>query len=413
MKFGLLFIIVILSAATINSLILIIKGDKSFRDSTMLYASLFFYNFILLVYFTWFGAGYIVEVPHLLRTLSPLIYLGAPFFYFYIRNSIYNSTGFKNSDWVHFIPAVVHFLDLFPFYMESFDVKLAYAQALVSDPTRINHIANGLIPMSFHYLFRIILQTCYFVYAAYLVYRVQPHIYRSFNIRTPINWFLAILFFMGWMVLFQLIYAVIDIFNSLEIMDFQGLNYIIRRISLVGILMLNVFINFKPKSFLSNVIVEGKNPKRGNFIASKGDNFKTNQEKLFLEIDATGPNSLLKDEGIESVKRKIISLLEDEQIFKENGMNLPHFSNRLGLPLKSVSQEINSKFGIGFNELLNQYRVKFAIGKIEHGYLDDFTLEALGHLSGFNSRTTFFNAFKKKKGCSPSEFWKSYQSSLD
>jgi AraC-like DNA-binding protein len=76
---------------------------------------------------------------------------------------------------------------------------------------------------------------------------------------------------------------------------------------------------------------------------------------------------------------------------------------------KSVSYTINREFGKGFNEFLNQYRVEYAISKIEDGYLDDYTLEALGEISGFNSRTTFFNAFKKEMGFSPSEFWKKFQ----
>jgi AraC-like DNA-binding protein len=36
----------------------------------------------------------------------------------------------------------------------------------------------------------------------------------------------------------------------------------------------------------------------------------------------------------------------------------------------------------------------------------NITLEAIGNTAGFGSRTTFFNAFKKFEGISPSDFLK-------
>ncbi|ERM84624.1 hypothetical protein P872_24725 [Rhodonellum psychrophilum GCM71 = DSM 17998] len=411
MKFGLLFIIMILSAAVINSLILIIKREEGIRNSLMLDTSLFFYNLPLLAYFLWFEAGFIVEAPHLLRVLSPVIYLCAPFFYFFIRNSLFNTTGFRKLDWIHFLPALFHLLELIPFFMQSYEVKLSIAETLVSDPTLLNVLPSGLIPISFHYSFRIFLQTVYFVYAVYLVYTIRPDLLRGFKRNLKQSWLVIVLFFMGWVVVFQLIFSVLDVLKKLELMDLSNVNMTMRLLSLVGILLLNVFINFKPMFLVRNAYPEFGKPRR------KIKNFGK-KAHLPTELEDAGPISTIEadkpllEEYNESLKGKIIHLLEQGLVINEKGMTLMLFSIKLGIPPKLVSQEINKEFGKGFNELLNQYRIKFAIEKIEHGYLDDFTVEALGELSGFNSRTTFFNAFKKEIGCSPKEFWKRYQHSL-
>ncbi len=60
-------------------------------------------------------------------------------------------------------------------------------------------------------------------------------------------------------------------------------------------------------------------------------------------------------------------------------------------------------------ELINFHRVKYAKEKITSGYLDQYTLDALGKEAGFSSRTTFFNAFKKELGQSPTAFWTDFQ----
>ena len=92
-----------------------------------------------------------------------------------------------------------------------------------------------------------------------------------------------------------------------------------------------------------------------------------------------------------------------EEVFTDSDVRLPLIAEKINISPKVVSRIIKNEFKKGFNELLNKYRVQYAIGKIEDGYLDTFTLESLGEVSGFSSRTTFFNA-AKEMGISPSEY---------
>jgi AraC-like DNA-binding protein len=48
---------------------------------------------------------------------------------------------------------------------------------------------------------------------------------------------------------------------------------------------------------------------------------------------------------------------------------------------------------------------------MESGYLNQWSMEGLSFSVGFKSRVTFYNAFKKEKGCSPSAFWNEFENS--
>lgn len=409
MEFQLLLVIILLAIATFNSLILIFKKEKYDSKYKFLYISLFFYNFCLVIYYIRFEAGFIVNAPQLLRTFSPLMYLCAPFFYFFIRNAVTGITGISKRDWIHFLPTVIHFLDLMPFYFESAETKSVLAEAIISDHSRLNLEATGIIPIQFHYLFRILLQTLYFIYSVYLVKKSQPNFFTFKNWKNHLHKDLKfVLVCLSFLVLFQFIYAFVEFQTILGLTNLSAENYLLRRLSLIGLLGLNVFANyrlgFSSESDVSNEL------KKAVKIGEKIDLLQSSPSYLDRNNTLQHDDILtLSQEESELIKSRIILKFNDEQLFTENGMKLNDFAQRINIPPRVISSVIKNEFDKNFNEFLNQHRIAFAVTKIEEGYLDDYTLEALGKMSGFNSRTTFFNAFKKELGCSPSEYWKKFQ----
>ena len=61
---------------------------------------------------------------------------------------------------------------------------------------------------------------------------------------------------------------------------------------------------------------------------------------------------------------------------------------------------------MNFNELINEYRIKEAISKIEDGYFETYTVSALLKEIGFSNKTTFYKLFKEKTGSTPTEYAK-------
>lgn len=104
--------------------------------------------------------------------------------------------------------------------------------------------------------------------------------------------------------------------------------------------------------------------------------------------------------------KRIFDLFGEEKIYQNHGLNVGEFADRLGVKPRVVTQVLEKLSGTTFKELTNLYRIRFAVEKIEEGYLEKYTLEALGKEAGFNSRITFFNVFKKEIGMCPREYWK-------
>ena len=69
-----------------------------------------------------------------------------------------------------------------------------------------------------------------------------------------------------------------------------------------------------------------------------------------------------------------------------------------------LSMVINSKLNCSFPEFVNSLRVKTAIELLDKANKHNMTIEAIAYESGFNNRTSFYNAFKKETGKLPSEY---------
>jgi AraC-like DNA-binding protein len=79
-------------------------------------------------------------------------------------------------------------------------------------------------------------------------------------------------------------------------------------------------------------------------------------------------------------------------------------ARELGVNYKYISQAINHKFGKNFISLISEYRIEEAKKMIFHPDSQNITLEAIGELCGFQSKSTFFIAFKKITGQTPMQF---------
>ena len=71
-----------------------------------------------------------------------------------------------------------------------------------------------------------------------------------------------------------------------------------------------------------------------------------------------------------------------------------------------LSALINQNYRINFNDYINQLRVREACKLISMVENQNLSIDHLANLSGFNSKSTFYAAFKKFTGMSPVVFIK-------
>jgi AraC-like DNA-binding protein len=114
----------------------------------------------------------------------------------------------------------------------------------------------------------------------------------------------------------------------------------------------------------------------------------------------------LSSEQSRRYKLAIAEHLSSSLAFRRPGYTIRDLANETGIPGYMISLFINQEYGMNFNELINAYRVEY-LAKVVNSSFDykTYTLEALGKMAGFNSRTAFIASIKKHTGMTPSAFF--------
>lgn len=134
------------------------------------------------------------------------------------------------------------------------------------------------------------------------------------------------------------------------------------------------------------------------FIISIATLLKVNFIKNELETNVSD-NSVFDE-----IELRLNQKIFQEQIYLNPKLNLNSLAKELGTNEKYLSQFINKTYNKNFSLFLNEFRIEFAKQTLVDIEFSNYTLEAIGALSGFNSKTSFNSTFKKITGETPSEY---------
>jgi AraC-like DNA-binding protein len=116
----------------------------------------------------------------------------------------------------------------------------------------------------------------------------------------------------------------------------------------------------------------------------------------------------------EDDKTKILTLIKkqfhDEGFHLNNLASLTELSRRTGISQHSLSQVINEKMNLSFFEILAEHRIEEAKKIFLNDKSGKLTIEEVSERVGYNSKTSFNNAFRKLTGLTPSDFRKTFKS---
>lgn len=133
------------------------------------------------------------------------------------------------------------------------------------------------------------------------------------------------------------------------------------------------------------------------------------RNSILLNIQSTKnkyQNSALDCELKELIKARIIKFMENESPYLNNLFSLPQLAKNVSASPNNVSQILNELFNQSFYEFINTYRIKAAEKYLTDLKYSNINIEEIGFKVGFNSKTTFYKAFKKQIGKTPLQFKK-------
>jgi len=106
---------------------------------------------------------------------------------------------------------------------------------------------------------------------------------------------------------------------------------------------------------------------------------------------------------------KLEQLLQEQSIYRDPNLSRETVAEKLEISTGYLSQIINKITQKNFTAYINSFRVEETKRMILDKKFDKYSLLSIGLESGFNSKTTFYSAFKKEAGCTPSEFKKQHK----
>jgi len=290
----------------ILSIVIILK--KSNKHNQFLIIILLVLSFSCLVSFLW-RSGLISKVPHIMGISTPTLYLLGPSYWFYV-NTVFGKKITKNLILLHFAPFIICLMLITPFYLEPTGFKLAYInEKIYSEQLQlpIQRVLNyGLLAI--HLLGYLI--------ASFRLPRNFPNPgNRQFR------------FWRDWVMTFNLglcvlVGAYILVFS---IYIFTPVKTVIFRDSLF--IIITLFIHFVAYICISR---------------SKS-------------LDQTTVKSAFSDTS--DIESKLHSLLSEEKIYLKRDAKVEQIARKLEIPPHKLSEFVNMKFGVNFNEYLNRYRV--------------------------------------------------------
>lgn len=95
-------------------------------------------------------------------------------------------------------------------------------------------------------------------------------------------------------------------------------------------------------------------------------------------------------------------LMEEHKLYINSNLKSFDVANQLNISTHEFSRLVNETIGKSFTDFINEYRVDEAKQLISSN--SKYTLEAIGNMSGFNSKSAFYKAFKKFTGVTPAKY---------
>ncbi len=90
--------------------------------------------------------------------------------------------------------------------------------------------------------------------------------------------------------------------------------------------------------------------------------------------------------------------------YLDNALSLETLSKELQISNSQLSKIINEQTSQNFNHLINGFRIDFSKKILLDPNYNNYTITSIALESGFNSKSTFYNAFKKHTGVTPTQF---------
>ena len=344
---------------------------------------------------------------------SPFFYLLGPFIFFYVRSILSDQAGLSRRDIIHFAPFAIQLVGILPYVVKPWDHKIWVAGEIMQDIYNMVKLPGlVLFPVMINVIARPLSWLGYTAYSLFLVYRFQRHY--PVRQRIPFADARQVLRFMTAFLWVCLLTEISFVLLTIEFLvnfldDTQELATIFwLNITSVGVVVIPAMLLFFPE------IVYGipRLQTTGATIASDSEPAPLVREAVEMPAESR-PGSVESTVGegdgmpqFRALAERISRHMSEDRPWLDPEFSLDHLSESLSTPKHHLYYCFNSILKTRFTRLRSEYRIAHACQLLDQGATREKTIEAIGHASGFSSRSSFLTTFREIKGVSPSDYMK-------
>ena len=334
----------------------------------------------MLGYSGWYSIDYTADILFYLP-LQQLLLIG-PVIYFYVQYLLNPTQKFKRDHIYHFIPAIIYNLFIlivfvndkviqseYYFYADGMDMDL--------DPW---YQWTGLFHM-----------TAYLIFSLLHYNRYKKHTLNTLSYADELlyNWAQRFLFVFIGLLLLRVLFFILNP----EWGEFGSKYWYYLCFSTLAL-----YLSFS--GYVHMVQVESGSKALQFNPMDEGFELADTIQDEFLEGETA------VDNGHAALFEKLESTIKKEKLFLNPRLSVRDLTSVLGTHEKEISNAINTQTEMNFNDWVNKYRVDEVIDRFKKGEGIALTVLAIAMDCGFNSKSTFNRAFKKKTGKTPIEYLK-------
>ena len=378
------------------SIILIFFNWKENKNTV--YLGLFLFNisiYSLTHYFSVFGdSAFWLAIFY--GHFSPFMMLAGPLIYFYVRGIIQDTYILKRSDFVHFIPAVIVLIGTIPYYLTPFSVKLENARMILEDMNQLKFMrVNIIFPIAANYILRISSLLIYTLISYYRIWKYRPSVKKSIPTQQYLLTYRWLNMFFITLIILLIAFAMLtaDFIQKTPKETYSAMD-LVHSLGGIMFLLLSISLLIFPQILYGfPIYTEITNARKSKTSAIANPNFVQNG---LDEDDDDNPFIELRDQ--------INAYLEDEKPYLNPDFSIGDVAAALKVPQHHVSYCLRVLFKQSFPKLKTTLRIQYALQLMNSSDFEHLSIEGIGQMAGFSSRSSFYSAFQAEMGCSPGEY---------
>ncbi len=113
-------------------------------------------------------------------------------------------------------------------------------------------------------------------------------------------------------------------------------------------------------------------------------------------------DSKIEEQAANDLVEKITDIMTEEELYKNSNLSLSILAKKLHIRPQLLSQILNNNLNKSFSQFINEYRIQAAKQLLTAH--PDLKIEAIAEKCGYNSKSTFYTAFKKITNTTPAKY---------